>query len=170
MHTFFHGWRRKTGCILLMLACVMTTLWVRSFTRSEDAFLPFGSQTTLQFLSQGSMLTVRKFVSPFRVGTANVGPDRLTLFGVFPPSGLSTGNVAFSADEINRQQLGTPYAWTFKRGGFGLASFQDNDLSLRVVIFTIPYWALAVPLTLLSAYLLLVPSRQRQSTMSQSHA
>lgn len=161
MVSFFHGWRRKAGCVTLVMACVVTTLWVRSQARPEDAFLPFGSQTTLQFLSQESVLTVRTFVSPFRVGTADVGPDRLLLFGVFPPRGPSTGNVAFSADEINRRQLGTPYAWTFQRGGFGLARFQDDELSLRVVIVTIPYWSIAIPLTLLSAYLILWKPRNR---------
>ncbi len=30
MHTFFHGWRRNAGCILLVLACVLACLWVRS--------------------------------------------------------------------------------------------------------------------------------------------
>lgn len=36
--------------------------------------------------------------------------------------------------------------------------------------FTMPYWSLVVPLTLLSAYLLLVPSRKQQPTASQHHA
>lgn len=34
----------------------------------------------------------------------------------------------------------------------------------------LPYWYLVIPLTLLSAYMLLVPSRKRSPTESQPHA
>ncbi len=152
MREFFRGWRRKLGCVTLALACIVTTLWVRSLSRVDDVFFPFGNEATLQLISQKSALTVRKFVSRFRVGTAKAGPDRILLLGVFPPTKRSPGNVAFSADEMNRSQLGTPYAWAFRFGGLGQATFEDKELSLRVVIVTIPYWSIAIPLTLLSAY------------------
>ena len=161
MHTYFHGWRRKAGVVTLGLACVVTTLWVRSLSRSDDAFIPCGNQATLQLISQKSSLTVRKFVSRFRVATARSGPDRILLLEVFPPTKRSLGHVAFSADETTRKQLGTPYVWRFKACGLGLATFQDNELQLRVAIFSIPYWTMALPLTLLSAYLILWKPRKR---------
>ena len=30
MAAFFHGWRRKTGCVTLMMALLLMALWVRS--------------------------------------------------------------------------------------------------------------------------------------------
>lgn len=168
MHTFFKGWRRKTGCTLLGMACFVSTLWIRSLGRSEDVFFSLGQQTTVQLISRESTLTLRKFVARVPVGTEKSGPDRLLLLGVFPPTNRSTGNVAFSADEVNRAQLGTPYAWRFKMGGMGLATFQDNELQLHVGILTLPYWSLAVPLTLLSAYLILVPSRKLATSLSHA--
>ncbi|HEY4260326.1 MAG TPA: hypothetical protein VGM98_09200 [Schlesneria sp.] len=162
MREFFRGWRRKVGCVTLALACIVTSLWVRSLSRADDVFLPFGDQATIQLISQKSTLTVRKFVSRFRVGTAKVGPDRILLLGVFPPTKSSTGNVALSADERNRSQLGTPYAWKFKVCGVGLATYEDHQRPLRVVIFTIPYWSIAIPLTLLSAYLILWKPRKQK--------
>jgi hypothetical protein len=30
MHTFFHGWRRKLGCIALVMACAVFGMWMRS--------------------------------------------------------------------------------------------------------------------------------------------
>ena len=161
MREFFKGWRRKVGCVTLAIASFVTTLWVRGLSRSDDAFIPFGDQTTFQVISQKSSLTVRKFVSRFRAATAKAGPDRILLLEVFPPTKRSPGHVAFSADEMTRKQLGTPYVWTFKMGGMGLATFQDNELQLRVAIFTIPYWTMALPLTLLSAYLILSTPRKR---------
>jgi hypothetical protein len=37
MHTFFHGWRRKTGCVVLVVAIALTGCYVRSL-RTVDAF------------------------------------------------------------------------------------------------------------------------------------
>ncbi|MDB5342636.1 MAG: hypothetical protein JWP89_1013 [Schlesneria sp.] len=31
MHTFFHGWRRKAGCITLVMALALTCAWIRSY-------------------------------------------------------------------------------------------------------------------------------------------
>ena len=31
MHTFFLGWRRKVGCLTLVMACVLSSLLVRSY-------------------------------------------------------------------------------------------------------------------------------------------
>lgn len=30
MGTFFHGWRRKTGCVTLTVAMLLLALWIRS--------------------------------------------------------------------------------------------------------------------------------------------
>jgi hypothetical protein len=30
MHTFFHGWRRKTGVVTLVMSCALAGLWMRS--------------------------------------------------------------------------------------------------------------------------------------------
>lgn len=169
MREFFKGWRRKLGCGLLMMACALMVMWLRSRSLSEDAFLPFGQQATLQLISRNSTLTVRKFVSRFRAATAKAGPDRILLLGVYPPTQRSTGHVAFSADETNRLQLGTPYAWTFKICGIGLATFQDNDLPVRVAIYTIPYWSMVLPLTFLSAWLILwKPKKHREDSSSSA--
>ena len=31
MRDFFHGWRRKTGCAVLIVACGFMGLWIRNF-------------------------------------------------------------------------------------------------------------------------------------------
>jgi hypothetical protein len=37
MYTFFYGWRRKAGCVSLVIALVSTGMWIRS-TRFQDAW------------------------------------------------------------------------------------------------------------------------------------
>jgi hypothetical protein len=46
------------------------------------------------------------------------------------------------------------------------STFVAQDLAS----ITLPYWSFTIPLTLLSAYLLLIPSRKRPPTTSQPHA
>jgi hypothetical protein len=36
MHTFFHGWRRKAGCIALLMTCVTAAGWARSYLTHDS--------------------------------------------------------------------------------------------------------------------------------------
>jgi hypothetical protein len=38
MAEFFQGWRRKVGCVALALACVVTTLWNRSWSTWDTIY------------------------------------------------------------------------------------------------------------------------------------
>jgi hypothetical protein len=42
MREFFRGWRRKVGCVTLLLACMFTTCWVRSLTKWDEVNLDRG--------------------------------------------------------------------------------------------------------------------------------
>src|SRR5947209_2489025 len=35
MNNFFHGWRRRAGCVTLVMACVFMAGWVRSFKTAD---------------------------------------------------------------------------------------------------------------------------------------
>lgn len=50
------------------------------------------------------------------------------------------------------------------------ASPFDEDWYLGADGVRLPYWAVTIPITLVAAYLLLVPARKRLPTASQSHA
>ena len=111
MGDFFHGWRRKAGCITLLVACIFGTGWVRSF-HINDQF-PFPSQNHTTFLL---------FVSK---------AGRLV--------GL--------------------YVAIVKRGSPNVVS-EDT-------VYDIPYWSIVIPLTLLSAYLLISKPRKLKSGPTQ---
>lgn len=46
MLTFFHGWRRKAGCVALVMACVFMAAWVRSIQYQDAFFIYFGARIT----------------------------------------------------------------------------------------------------------------------------
>jgi hypothetical protein len=39
MSTSFHGWRRKAGCALLVMACAFMGMWLRSFVVQDDIWI-----------------------------------------------------------------------------------------------------------------------------------
>ncbi|MDB5345631.1 MAG: hypothetical protein JWP89_4008 [Schlesneria sp.] len=51
MREFFRGWRRKTGCITLVMACVVTGLWVRTLFFSDQFCFAIGDR--LHYVNSG---------------------------------------------------------------------------------------------------------------------
>ncbi|MDB5348223.1 MAG: hypothetical protein JWP89_6600 [Schlesneria sp.] len=51
MYTFFHGWRRKLGCVALVTACVFAVAWVRSFFIWDVLTFPVGRDASFEVLS-----------------------------------------------------------------------------------------------------------------------
>jgi hypothetical protein len=41
MNTFFHGWRRKVGVAALVMACIVTGVWIRSRDICDTIHFPF---------------------------------------------------------------------------------------------------------------------------------
>ena len=39
MGGFFHGWRRKVGCITLLVACLLAGMWIRSNAAYDGIWL-----------------------------------------------------------------------------------------------------------------------------------
>ena len=120
MKEFFHGWRRKTGIITLVMACLFATVWVRSlFIEDVVIFLDGFRHHTLISLS-GNVYWDSEAESTF-------DPGRFTWF---------------TYDLRNPTMLAS-----------SLESVEEA--------FRIPYWSITVPLTVLSAYLLLSKPRKQ---------
>ena len=105
MGTYFKPLRRKFGLVTLLMACVLTSGWVKSYdaARVIDYFDP-----EFAFLSQGGNLSC----------------------------GFGPGIILIDARSMNGQSR------------LGDSQFMDLD-------YVCPYWTLVIPLTLISAYLLL---------------
>jgi hypothetical protein len=53
MQTFFYGWRRKTGIVTLVMALAVMGVWVRSFVVGDLVDLPLGRYTVQCFSWDG---------------------------------------------------------------------------------------------------------------------
>ena len=154
MSEFFKPWRRKIGCVTLLMACVFAAGWVRSpfftdvisySTGENSADFWFSADSTFGWF--GFRVDREKFSN----GTPSVtimGPD-------FPTWSTSPKG----RDEL--WFLKSPRRWL----GFN-AGRKKNDIAGDFVLFAaVPYWSIVLPLIALSAYLLL--SNPRQSTPSK---
>jgi len=151
MGEIFKGWRRKTGCILLVMGCVFACGWIRSRDHVDGMiiipnthsihYITSGAgglswQADQELLKDGYLLDTPNWIS-FRTETG---------FDDFTWNFFQTGTIK------------TRIEW----GGFrfGRIRYDDRDYSLMdLSLWRIPYWSIVIPLTLLSAYLLLTKPR-----------
>ena len=136
MREFFRGWRRKVGCVTLVMACVLMAGWVRSLQVIEAISLPGTLNKTTLLMSNPHVLTLI------------FGPEE---------SPADTGYFWFeSRDENPLDDFADAWSWRFC--GFGVADVHtDGEF---ITVWMLPYWAFTIPLTLLSAYLIVWKPRQ----------
>lgn len=89
MHTFFHGWQRKTGVFTLLVACVFATGWARSLI-TDDYVVAFRRS----FIStKGRFYLGHQFSLDHRSLAWEAGP------GLFPPM-----------NTVEIETVGAPYS------------------------------------------------------------
>lgn len=138
MWSFFHGWRRKAGCVTLLMACVCIVGWTRSRSLQDRFFLREKD-------AQCYLLTS--------------SPDGLAWIRVFDVMGFGLRSMPFyqtqpataPTDTANfRSQVGG-YRWEWA----GFRFCKGWQMMYPIEFWVVPYWAIGIPLTLLSAYLIL---------------
>lgn len=156
MSNVFHGWRRKLGCITLLMALALTGLWIRSRSTLDEYHFGKQQQTSVIVASEKACLVLGRLwnSSPGVILGPYIEMDRERT--------ISGGRIVHAADlEIES-----------RRGSCGLElvkRYQQPPLSLKNIkldLLIIPYWCIVWPLTLLSAWLLL--SKPRQSGRQRS--
>lgn len=55
MSEFFRGWRRKVGCVTLILAVAATTSWMRSMILADTLMFGVGNEQYMVFSSDGML-------------------------------------------------------------------------------------------------------------------
>ncbi len=153
MGEFFNPWRRKLGLLTLLVACVLMSGWVRSLRTVNNTVIRFGGHSLIQLISRDQTLAVRRIKSKLRVKELSV--DRVLLIGFQAPRGNSTGNLAINVDPPTRAAEGSPFHWIIKSYGFEIGDCSDQQFPLQIFVARVPYWSIVIPLTLLSAYLLI---------------
>mgnify|MGYP001554100057 CR=1 FL=1 len=136
MHTFFHGWRRKAGCVKLIMAVAVFGMWMRS--RVMFDWLTFATNLRGHWVcSYADSIWWISFPQdrsawwlPF-----NSGDDSsLSLLSIPERATRAWVNVHFLLRQRNRPEV--------KR-------------------WKVRYWQIVISLTLLSAYLILWKPRKR---------
>lgn len=167
MQTFFHGWRRKAGVAALMMACLLCGLWIRSRIVDDKVILTISGWKHLIHSERG-VISWFAWDESERYGF-DLPADVAEEMGV--PAHLS-GSVAWRRPEWQSQPVSHPAQAVpmvkpekIKFGcGDPLKDFPPNEflnneyLKLATVGFlknAVSYWMLVLPLTLLSAYLII---------------
>jgi hypothetical protein len=132
MREFFKGWRRKAGCVTLVMALALGGLWVRSFSDYDFFLFPVLGRQNLCSTSAGrvtwwSIPITDPTEVEWRHGSAMAGTH---------------GAIGF-------------YLMTSTDG-------MDSDQRAQLRLWTAPHSFLVVPLTLLSAYLILWKPRPKE--------
>ena len=154
MSDYFRGWRRKVGVMTLVMACLFMVGWFRSQTRFEYIDFSFGN-VTYGVTSMHSGLAFSR--------TMELDPTSVLDFIDFKSVELFIK----PQDPFN----GTPWSpgfqfdWRWDWAGFHIgegqyATRRDQDIM-------VPYWSIVLPLTALSAFLLL--SKPLGSTQKRTY-
>ena len=146
MREFFRGWRRKAGCLTLGLACLFAAGWMRSYSNYETFTFPFGSNNYVQAAFVYKKLIVGR-ISIKRSGEqANARPQMWVtdphseeLWTEFAIGGTtSQANPDFVAPHTH-----------------STVSSKGAEYLVDHWFCSVPCWSIVLPLTLLSAWLLL---------------
>ena len=148
MLSFFHSWRRKVGAVTLVMACVLLGCWTRSRnivdsieTQTPAAHCIFvsGGGRFLFVIGKHSILQMRRSQTEVRLG-------------VLPITALPTNSANI---EWNAYPAKAVSVWPGNGAGPDASRYDGNERGM------FDYWLIALPLTLLSAYLILWKPRKR---------
>ena len=144
MSSFFHGWRRKAGCVTLVMALVFMGSWLRSLIATDHLEFHFGSNTTDCIDSRNGSL-----------GWERIHEDQVHDAMSFPDWQTWT-NTPSDIPDMFEDDVCTKWHLRWCGFGSGIYELQNERHTLRVV----PYWSITILLTTISTYLILWPGKR----------
>ncbi|MDB5348609.1 MAG: hypothetical protein JWP89_6986 [Schlesneria sp.] len=157
MRDFFYGWRRKAGCVMLGIALLFMGVWIRSRYIME----------TLTYISDEGRHS-------FSITPNGLEWARRTGSGQYlSPQFMNLSWETIELDDSDFESfpepsMGWETSWNYRWCGFRSGKFQltagGPGLSIlygELARWAIPHWAMVIPLTLLSAYLILRKPRMK---------
>ena len=136
MREFFRGWRRKAGLVTLTMACVLTVAWMRSYVIHDAVLIPAqGGHAGIE--SHGGSLTW------FRWSDSK---PSLSIEWI-------SQDAAIESDPWDQFDIEWRFDLLGVICGVGTVKHAPSD---KLAFCMTPYWSLVLPLTLLSAWLILI--------------
>jgi hypothetical protein len=139
----FLGWRRKIGCITLLLACALMLAYLRGHFIGDAYYFGrgAGASFTCVHLTHSGLMWRR-----VRSNAAMIWRPGWVSYRV-------RNDAVVDPDDMNPE--------------FTMITMRENFYAIgpakTIELITVPYWALIAPLTLLSAYLLLWRPRSKSA-------
>lgn len=155
---YFFGWKRKWGLVTLVIAIALAIGWIRSLlTRDDSSFVTHGNWNMV-ILKNG-------YIAWCLAGEAKPGGARSRRFWTsFPHQGL---NALYPIWRHVLESMGVDCGGQFYRYEFVYGTFGDEESKYGpVTVVIIPYWSIVMPLTFVSAGLLLVKARKPKNSIS----
>ncbi|MFO1044715.1 MAG: hypothetical protein U0941_23325 [Planctomycetaceae bacterium] len=136
MGDFFHGWRQKAGCVALTMELVVFAAWMRSYNSPDS----IGEKQTPWLISHDGIIVL----------ASQSGPYNYPL--IWDWYGFYTTDPAIFAQGYRRE-----FEWkcVSRRGSVGLELGCHEFSGYAVDWLRVPYWTILLPISLLSANLIL---------------
>jgi len=156
MGDFFHGWRRKTGCVTLVMACLVTAGWARSFLVTDELTVP--GRLFPSCKSKILLYSSIRGIEIERQWSDNEGADFANANGALNAYPVTSNDYRKGRSPFD--SWGLTIDETSSLCGFvvEVGHLKHNG---KVLAWVAPYWSLVLPPTLLSAYLILWKPRKR---------
>ena len=164
MGQLFKGWRRKIGFVTLLLALSFMGGWIRSREIHDRVWYVFPDAIYLIYSHQGCLLWQCERPSSRNMIRMNRFEHKW-LSQYAPALRLPISHDEFVGYDVDWQ-------WKWSDFNFGTGSYALTDWGMEdgfprpppvfehLTAWTVPYWSIVLPLTLLSAFLLLTTPRK----------
>lgn len=165
MSEYFRGWRRKTGLVALLIACAMTSGWLRSRVKF-DLFAFEIKRFSIQLISTDELLGFQAFwlTKPSTKSNLRFISGRDNSKTVH--TGFTSANFRGRFPQFPVVPL--PRTWDIQReldvGRFRVVAAKASWNDIQFIELRVPYWMIVLSLTLVSAGLLF--SKRRQESRS----
>jgi hypothetical protein len=162
MPTYFKPLRRKIGIVTLALACVFAAGWARSQGYDDELDFWTGPHQTHSLNSSPTGICWMK--------RSNLPPD-------VPMTTGRCGLVAFQSWHVGPgpfSDVPDPFRWSTPQWQFSAMGFHFAESTINppdygnLRIWIIPYWSIVIPMTLLSAWLLLSKVRKPEKQLEKA--
>jgi|GEM_PF-1247878 hypothetical protein len=188
MGEFFHGWRRKVGVLTLLVACVVTGIWISALRFRTELTIgwnapnldtKFVSHLNIQdqgwFARDVKSKVFRQVIFSHSLTWKTIEITNPDTSVVYPVGLRRTDYDAFK--QLNQYE----WRWQFAGFDFGRCHKDTDETNIRYAgstpesramsdprllmsYFSIPYWSIVFPIVLLSGYLLLSKPRKLTQT------
>lgn len=148
MREFFKGWRRKVGCSFLIMAVGVSVMWARSLAIQDFLCFELGNSHCDIRSLHGAVQWHRTIPIGMRIGLL-WGSTNFEDFGISP-----------EIDNDPHWSMGT-VEWRYRWNGFVWGGVRFPNWNARTEIWVVPFWAITLTMTLLSALLILWKPRSK---------